>query len=47
MEEANFPHGVPQKTFSREQITFSTVFFPQAQGFPVKKEQGGQGIGSS
>lgn len=45
--DTNFPHGVPQNTFSREQVTFSTSFFPHAHSFFVKKEQGGQGDGSS
>lgn len=46
-EKTNFPHEVPQNTFSREQLTFSTILFPHAQRLLVKKEQGGQGLGSS
>ena len=43
----HFPQVVPQETFSWEQRTLSTVFFPHAHTLLVKNGHGGHGIGSS
>lgn len=48
-KDTYLPQVVPQETlsFSKEQRTFPTIFFPQAHDFVARNGHGGQRLGSS